>query len=161
MENESEHALTQLSISEHGSDSEAEISNNDIVPRFLTQHSILGSIRILNQRILHQIHLLLLLLTTTSGNRLWNIGLILDMRILLLRGYLPLQSITQDSVLEHYVLTRAIDNWFGPKYGTYNGKSSRLQSFVIHDWPLMLDLPPNALSKAGFFFTGRFSKYFN
>ena len=42
MENESEHALTQLCTSEHGSDSEAETSNSDIVPRFLTQQSVLG-----------------------------------------------------------------------------------------------------------------------
>jgi len=41
---------------------------------------------------------------------------------------LPLQSLTQHSVLEHYVLTRAIDHWVDPKYVTYNGKTSRLQS---------------------------------
>ena len=58
----------------------------------------------------------------------------------------PLQSITQDAVLEHYVLTRAIDHWNGPKYETYNDKSSRLRTFFIHDWPHMMDLPPNALS---------------
>ena len=68
---------------------------------------------------------------------------------------LPLRSITQDSVLEHYVLTRAIDHWFGSKYDTSNGKSSRLQTFVVHDWPRMLDFTPNALSEAGFFFTGK------
>jgi len=66
----------------------------------------------------------------------------------------PLHTITQDAVLEHYVLTRAIDNWYGPKYETYKAKSSRLQTFVIHDWPHIMDLPPNDLSEAGFFFTG-------
>ena len=30
----------------------------------------------------------------------------------------PFLPITQDAVLEHYVLTRAIDHWFGPKYET-------------------------------------------
>jgi len=69
-------------------------------------------------------------------------------------GRLPLLPVTQDAVLEHYVLTRAIDHWFGPKCETYNAKSARLQTFVIHDWPHMLDLPPNALSEAGFF-TGK------
>jgi hypothetical protein len=69
-------------------------------------------------------------------------------------GRLPLLPVTQDAVLEHYVLTRAIDHWFGPKYETYNAKSARLQTFVIHDWSHMLDLPPNALSEAGLF-TGK------
>ena len=74
----------------------------------------------------------------------------------------PLQSITQDAVLEHYVLTRAIDHWLGPKYETYNAKSARLQIFVIQDWPHMMDLPPNTLTEVGFFFTGMiFLKYFN
>jgi len=62
----------------------------------------------------------------------------------------PLQSITQDAVLEHYFLTRAIDHWNGPKYETYNAKSARLQTFFIHDWPHMMDLRPNALSEAVF-----------
>ena len=53
-----------------------------------------------------------------------------------------LHTITQNPVLEHYVLTRAIDNWYGPKYETYKAKSSRLQTFVIHYWPHMMDLPP-------------------
>jgi len=66
----------------------------------------------------------------------------------------PLHTITQDAVLEHNVLTRAIDNWYGPKYETYKAKFSRLQTFVIHDWPQMMDFPPNALSESGFFFTG-------
>ena len=43
----------------------------------------------------------------------------------------PLQSITQDAVLEDYVLTRVIDHWYGPKYGTYIAKSARLQTIVI------------------------------
>ena len=38
---------------------------------------------------------------------------------------IPRQSITQDAVLEHYVLTRAIDHWNGPKYETYKDKSAR------------------------------------
>jgi len=64
--------------------------------------------------------------------------------------------------LEHYVLTWAIDHWFGPKYETYNAKSSRPQTFVIHNWPHMMDLPSNALSEAGFFFTGMILvKYFD
>ena len=66
----------------------------------------------------------------------------------------PLQSITQDAVLEHYVLTRAIDHWNGPKYETDNDKSARLQTFFIHYWPHIIYLPPNDLSEAGFFFTG-------
>ena len=66
---------------------------------------------------------------------------------------LPLQSLTQPSLLEHYVLTRATGHWDGPKYVTYNTKSSRLQSFIIHDWPHVIDLKPNALSEVGFFFT--------
>jgi len=73
---------------------------------------------------------------------------------------LPLQSLTQHSVLEHYVLTRASDHCVGPKYVTYNAKSSRIQSFVSHDRPHMLDLLPDALSVAGFFFTGKFLKIF-
>jgi len=52
-------------------------------------------------------------------------------------------------------MARAIDHWFGPKYETYNAKSARLQTFVSHDSPHMLDLPPNGLSEAGFFFTGK------
>ena len=72
----------------------------------------------------------------------------------------PLHTITQDAVLELYVLTRAIDNWYGPKYETYKAKCSRLQTFFIHDWPHMMHLPPNALSEAGFFFTGMI-QYFN
>jgi hypothetical protein len=86
---------------------------------------------------------------------LWNLGLIpfLKLRV-------PLHTITQDAVLEHYVLTRAIDNCYGPKYETYKAKSSRLQTFVIHDWPFIMDLPPNDLSEAGFFFTGR-RQYFS
>jgi hypothetical protein len=72
----------------------------------------------------------------------------------------PLHTITQDAVLEHCVLTRAIDDWYGPKYETNKAKCSRLQTFVIHDWPHMMDLPPNALSEAGFFFTGMI-QYFN
>jgi hypothetical protein len=71
------------------------------------------------------------------------------------RRRVPFMTITQDAVLEHYVLTRATDNWVGPKYDTYKDKSARLQTFVIHDWPHMLDLPPNTLSEAGFFFTGK------
>jgi len=47
----------------------------------------------------------------------------------------PLLPIKQDAVLEHYVLTRAIEQRFGAKYETYNAKSARLQSFVIHEWP--------------------------
>ena len=63
--------------------------------------------------------------------------------------------ITQDAVLQHYVPTRATDHWFGPKYENYNAKSARLQTFVIHDCPHMLELPPNTLSEAGFFFRGK------
>ena len=72
----------------------------------------------------------------------------------------PLHTITQDAVLDHYVLTRAIDNWYGPKYETYKAKSSRLQTFVILDWPHIMDLPPNALCEAGFLITGMI-QYFN
>ena len=74
---------------------------------------------------------------------------------------LPFQSITQDALLEHYVLTRAIDHWFGPKYETYNAKSAHLQTFVIHNWPHMMDLPLKALSEAGFFTGTILVKYFN
>ena len=66
----------------------------------------------------------------------------------------PLLPITQEAILEHYVLTWAIDHWLRPKYETYKAKSASLQTFVIHDRPHMLDLPTNALSEAGFFFTG-------
>ena len=71
------------------------------------------------------------------------------------RRRVPFLPITQDAVLEHYLLTRGTDHWIGPKYDTYNAKSARLQTFVIHDWPHMLDLPPNTLSEAGFFFTDK------
>ena len=42
MESESEYPLTQLSISEHESDSEYEITISVIGPKFSTQRSILG-----------------------------------------------------------------------------------------------------------------------
>ena len=73
---------------------------------------------------------------------------------------LPLQSSTKYSVFEHYVLTRATAHQDGPKYVTYNTKSSRLQTLVIHDRPHMLDITPNALSEAGFFFTGKIHTIF-
>jgi hypothetical protein len=73
---------------------------------------------------------------------------------------LPLQSLKQHSVLEYYVLTRATAYWGGPNYVTYNTKSSRLRTFVIHVWPHILDLTLNALSEAGFFFTRKINTIF-
>jgi len=69
---------------------------------------------------------------------------------------LLLQSLAHHSVLKHYVLSRATVHWDGPKYVTYNTESSRLLYFIILDLPHLLDLTPNSLSEADFFFTGKF-----
>jgi len=144
--------LTQLSISEHEPDSETETATSDIRPRFSTQ-KILGinsdsepenstpesppPPSPANSDITQQD--MEIRPNSTQEN---STG----------RRRVPFLPITQDAILEHYVLTRATDHWVGPKYDTYNAKSARLQTFVIHDWPHMLDLPPNTLSEAGFFF---------
>ena len=164
MEREAEQLLTQHSVSEHSSststDSEPESpqpNRNNIGPRLLS-HSIVY----LDSD------------SSESGDFTphspspTNVDVIGSQTIMESRPNsgpenptrLPLQSITQDAVLEHYVLTRAIDRWYGRKYETYNAKSARLQIFVIHDWPHMMDLPTNFLSEAGFFFTGMI-QYFN
>jgi len=56
---------------------------------------------------------------------------------------------------EHYILTRAVDVWDGPKFVTFRTKEARLKSFVIHEWPLEWHPKPSALSAAGFFYTGK------
>ena len=138
-------------VIESESDSESETTTSDIGPRFLTQQQILGidsDSEPENST------------TTSPSNN--DIGtLVMDIRPNSTQEYstgrrrVPFLPNTQDAVLEQYVLTRAIDHWIGPKYETYNAKSARLQTFVIQNWPHMLDLPPNASSEAGFFFTGK------
>jgi len=56
---------------------------------------------------------------------------------------------------EHYILTRAVNVWDGPKFVTYRTNDARLKSFVIHEWPLEWHPKPSALSDAGFFYTGK------
>jgi len=162
MESESDYPLTQLSILEHESDSETETATSDIGPRLSTQQ-ILGIVSDSepehstpdspppppppspsNSNIAPQV--IDIRPNSTQEN---SSG----------RRRVPFLPITQDAVLEHYVLTRAIDHSFGPKYETYNAKSARLETFVIHDWPHMLDLPPNTLSEAGISSQVRFSQY--
>jgi len=161
MERESKELLTQHSVSEHSStDSESKSpSNNNVVPRLLTQRSVvyLDSDSSEPGDFIPQ--------SPSPSTYVDDIG---SQTIIATRPNsspenstrVPFQSITQDAVLEHYVLTRAIDRWYGRKYETYNAKSARLQIFVIHDWPHMMDLPTNFLSEAGFFFTGMI-QYFN
>ena len=56
---------------------------------------------------------------------------------------------------EHYILTRAVDVWDGPKFVTFRTKEARLKSFVIHEWPLEWHPKPSASIAAGFFYTGK------
>ena len=56
---------------------------------------------------------------------------------------------------EHYVMNRATSFWDGPKFTIYSSKDARLRYFVISNWPHDLKPVPDALCKAGFFFTGR------
>ena len=69
-------------------------------------------------------------------------------------------SIVRSSLTQHYFQNRAIEQWDGPKYETYGSKEVRLRSFVIHNWPHVLEPAPSDLSDAGFFFTGRIVQYF-
>ena len=55
------------------------------------------------------------------------------------------------SLTEHYVFNRATNQCDGPKYVTYGTKEARLRSFIIHDWPHVLDPATSALSDAVFF----------
>jgi len=57
------------------------------------------------------------------------------------------------SLTEHYVMTHAINQSDGPKYVTYTTRGARLRTFIIHDWPHVLEPALSALSDAGFFFT--------
>jgi len=158
MESESVYPLTQLSVSEHESDSETETATSYIGPRFSTQQ-ILGIDS--DSEPEHSTHdsppppPLPSLSNSDIGPQVIEIRPNSIQENSTGRRRVPFLPITQDSVLEHYVLTRAIDHWFGPNYETHNTKSARLQTFVIHDWPHMLDLPPNTLSEAGFFFTDK------
>lgn len=62
---------------------------------------------------------------------------------------------TNLSLTEHYVINHVISCWNGPRYSTYNTSDARLRSFVINEWPHdFLHPTPNALSEAGFFYTG-------
>jgi len=69
-------------------------------------------------------------------------------------------SIVRSSLTQHYFQNRAIEQWDGPKYETYGSKEVRLRSFVIHNWPHVLEPAPSDLSDAGFFFTGKISTLF-
>jgi hypothetical protein len=62
-------------------------------------------------------------------------------------------SIARSSLTEHYFQNHTIEQWDGPKYETYGSKEVRLRSFIIHDWPHVLEPAPSDLSDAGFFFT--------
>jgi hypothetical protein len=42
------------------------------------------------------------------------------------------------SLTEHYVLNRALNQWNGRKYVQYGAKEARLRSFIINDWPQVL-----------------------
>jgi len=53
---------------------------------------------------------------------------------------------------QHYVLTNATNDWDGQNYMTYSTKGARLRSFIIHDWPHVLEPAPSALSDTGFFY---------
>lgn len=162
MERDTEQSVSQVLVSDHDeTDSDAEISNNNIPPRFLTQ----------SQRTVLELdtdsdcensppHPSTPVSPSPPPSNDIGPPIMETSPETSARRRLPLLSLTQDTVLEHYVLTRAIDHWFGPKYETYNAKSARLQTFVIHDWPHTMDLPPNALSEAGFFFTGTFLTIF-
>ena len=158
MESESVDPLTQLSISEHESDSETETTTSDIGPSYSTQKSILEIDSDSETEIS----------TTdspppsrTSPCNSDNDPQVMEILPNSIQEYstgrmrVHFLPITQDNVLEHYVILRAIDHWFGPKYETYNAKSARLHTFVIHDWPRIMDVPPNTLNEAGFFFTGK------
>ena len=54
------------------------------------------------------------------------------------------------SLTEHYIITRTINQWVGPKYLTYSTQEARLRSFITYDWPHVLQPTPSALSDAGF-----------
>ena len=72
-------------------------------------------------------------------------------------------SIARQSILsltEHYFINRAIEQWNGPKYETYGSKELRIRSFIIHDWPHVLEPAPSDLSDDGFFFTGKIRTLF-
>ena len=130
MEGESEQFLTQHSISMHSTYSEPESPppNKNIGPRLLTQRSIVYLDTDSSESGDFTPH-------SPSPSPPTNNDNIRSQIIMESRPNscpenttrLPLQSITQDAVLEHYVLTRAIDHWFGPKYETYNAKSTNVR----------------------------------
>jgi len=64
------------------------------------------------------------------------------------------------SLTGHYVLTRAMNRWDGPKYVTYSTQEALLGSFIIHDCAHVLEPAPNALSDPGFIFTGKIRTMF-
>jgi len=59
------------------------------------------------------------------------------------RGYSPIQPLT-----EHFIMKRAINHWFPPKYPSYNLIDARLQSFK--NWP-------ESLCEGGFFYDSIFN----
>jgi len=64
-----------------------------------------------------------------------------------IRSELPILSLT-----EQYALTRCINLWDRPKYGTYITKEACLRYFVILYWSHGLHSAPNALNETGYFF---------
>ena len=103
MERESDQSLTKLFVSDHESDSEPDTPINDIGPRFLTQHSVLEIESDSEPE------------NSTTDSPSNDIGTqVMEYRLNSTSDKsttrLTLRSITQDSVVEHNVLTRAIDH---------------------------------------------------
>jgi len=140
MQREAEQLLTQNSVSEHSSSIDSEYESplhpnrNNIGPRLLSQRSIVYLDSDPSESGDFTPH------SPPLPSRPTNDDDIESQTIMESRPNsspenstrVPLQSITQDAVLEHYALTRAIDHWNGPKYETYKDKSHayRLSSFT-------------------------------
>ena len=55
---------------------------------------------------------------------------------------------------DHFIMKRAINHWFPPKYPSYDLIDARLTSFK--NWPVGKLPSPESLSEAGFFFNGMY-----
>ena len=54
---------------------------------------------------------------------------------------------------EHLAMNRATILWDVPKHAAYNSKAARLRTYT--NWPHGINLSPDSLSTAGFYFSGK------
>jgi hypothetical protein len=89
---------------------------------------------------------------TVTDSRLNDIGLDIPIRTVRpapdVVSVIPTQTATDDHVRD-----RAVIRWREPKYLTYSTYTARLRSYF--NWPHLPEPSPDALSKAGFFYSGK------